>query len=235
MTMKAIVLVPTYNEKDNIVSLLRQILKVEPDIHILNIDDNSPDGTGKIVEEFSRDCPNIHIIHRPAKQGLGSAYIAGFDYALREDFGYILTMDADFSHSPAVIPCLIQEMKNYELVLGSRYIEGGRTADWGFFRRSLSKSANIFVQKLLHLGIKDYTTGFRCYNCEVLKKIKLEDIFSTGYAFQIEMVYKVCSAGGKIGEYPITFTERREGISKISSLEIIKAIQTVFRLVKTGE
>jgi len=232
MAMKTIVLVPTYNEKDNIVPLLRQILKVEPGIHILNIDDNSPDGTGKIVEELSKNCPNIHIIRRPAKQGLGSAYIAGFGYALREDFGYILTMDADFSHSPEVIPDLIREMQNYDLVLGSRYIEGGGTADWGFFRRFLSKSANIFVQKLLSLGIKDYTTGFRCYSGDILRKIRLEDIFSAGYAFQIEMVYKVCSAGGRVGEYPITFTERRKGSSKVSSSEIIKAIQTVLKLAR---
>lgn len=229
--MRTVVIIPTYNEKENIVLLLKRILQIEPDINILNIDDNSPDGTGRIVEQIFKDYDNVRVHHRPKKEGIGSAYITGFRYALKQDFDYILTMDADFSHSPQVLPNLIQEAKNCDLVLGSRYVEGGKVTNWGVFRRYLSKSANLFVERMLNLEIKDYTTGFRCYGSNILRKVKLDEILSNGYAFQIEMVYRIYCVGGKIKEYPIEFIERKCGKSKISTIEIVKALGTVFNLV----
>ena len=230
--MKTIVLIPTYNEIENITPLLKEILNIVPEMNILIIDDNSPDGTGKLVENFSKDCSNVGLISRSQKQGLGSAYVAGFKYAIGQSFDYIVTMDADFSHSPLVIPGLISKMQEFDLILGSRYIEDGGVNQWGIFRRFLSKSANVFIEARLNLGIKDYTTGFRCYKSKALKNIDLDGIFSDGYAFQIEMAYKVHSAGGKVGEFPITFTERKKGRSKLSSLEILKAFRTVLRLAR---
>ena len=230
--MKTVVLIPTYNEAENITSLLKEIINVIPEINVLVIDDNSPDGTGKAVEEFSKNYSGVRLISRSQKQGLGAAYVSGFKYAIGQNFDHIVTMDADFSHSPYVIPALINKMKDCDLILGSRYTEGGVNR-WNIFRQFLSRSANIFIESKLNLHIKDYTTGFRCYKSRLLKNIDLDVVLSDGYAFQIEMAYKVYAVGGKVAEYPITFTDRKRGRSKLSSLDIIEAFRTVLRLARS--
>lgn len=230
--MKSIVLIPTYNERENIISLLREVSKVAPDVHMLVIDDNSPDGTAVCVEEYTKECPNLHIIRRERKLGLGSAYVAGFGYCLNYDFDYILTMDADFSHTPQTIPHLIEAMKECDLALGSRFVKGAHTPGLPMHRRLFSRIAGSFIESKFHLKIKDYTTGFRCYKCEALRRLNLKDIFSLGYGFQIEMVYRMSSAGGKIMEYPITFMPRKKGKTKVSFSDIKEAYLTTVRLAK---
>jgi dolichol-phosphate mannosyltransferase len=225
------VVLPTYNEIENLTLLVNRILEQPLNIHIIIVDDNSPDGTGKLADEIAAADSRITVIHRSGKLGLGTAYIAGFKRGLADGSGRIVTMDADFSHNPDYLPALVSLADHHDLTIGSRYIRGGGVVqDWGWYRKLLSHFANAFARTMLGLKAQDCTAGFRCYNREVLENINLNLIFSNGYSFLIEMLYKCQRLGYTVGEIPITFENRYQGTSKISQAEIIKAIYTVIRL-----
>lgn len=230
MIADCIVVVPTYNEAENIGQLIPQIL-AQPRFRVLVVDDGSPDGTGTQVAAMSRDEPRIGLLSRSGKQGLGSAYIAGFRRALAEGAEYIFEMDADFSHDPRYLPALLAAAEQgNDLVIGSRYVPGGGTTDWGLMRQIISRGGNIYAGIILGLPIADSTGGFRCYRRRVLETIDLGAVRSNGYAFQIEMAYRVRRAGFHIGEVPIIFPDRRVGHSKMSRRIVIEALVNVWRL-----
>jgi glycosyltransferase involved in cell wall biosynthesis len=224
------VIVPTYNEKENIVELVQQILALPIDVHVIIVDDNSPDGTGQIADELARQYSEVLVVHRAGKLGLGTAYIAGFKKGLAEGAERLITMDADFSHNPTYIPQLVALANHYHITIGSRYISKGRVVNWGWQRRFLSWGANLFARTALGLKARDCTAGFRCYHREVLLNIELDQIFSNGYSFLVEMIFKCQHKGFTVGEIPIIFANRERGQSKISHREIYKAMYTVMRL-----
>jgi len=233
--MKSIIIIPTYNEKENIEKLIGEIGKLNRDFHILIIDDNSPDGTGRIADGLAREHCEVFVIHRPAKLGLGTAYITGFKYALENSYDLVITMDADFSHQPKYLIDLLEKAKEYDLVIGSRYIEDGEIQNWPVHRLILSRGANIYVRMVTRLPIFDSTGGFNCYRRKVLEKIDLDTIVSDGYAFQIEMKYRLWKKEFSIKEIPITFVERTRGTSKISKRIILQAFFLVWKLRKRGQ
>ncbi|HSD83227.1 MAG TPA: polyprenol monophosphomannose synthase [Anaerolineae bacterium] len=229
--MKPVVIVPTYNERDNIDILLDDLLSLPVDLSVINVDDNSPDGTGEAAEAWATRHPDrVQVVHRAGKLGLGTAYLAGFKRALETGFDRILTMDADFSHHPRYIPSMLDLSRECELVIGSRYVPGGGTLNCTAKRKALSRGANAFAKLMLGLRAKDCTAGFRCYHREVLQAIELDRIRSNGYSFLIEMIFYVQRRGFSIGEVPIIFEDRRRGTSKISQSEVFRALQTVQRL-----
>ena len=232
--MKTSVIVPTYNEKENIVPLVEQLLALQIDPKVIIVDDNSPDGTGDIADQLAADNPGrVHVIHRAGKLGLGTAYIAGFHYAIHAQRDLIITMDADFSHPPERIPALVEKARaGFDLVIGSRYVPGGKAVECTLARKMLSWGANAFARTLLGLKAHDTTAGFRCYQRQVLEDIALDEIFANGYSFLMEMLYRVQRKGWKIGEVPIVFHNRQQGVSKISRNEIYRALYTVLRLAK---
>jgi dolichol-phosphate mannosyltransferase len=224
------VVVPTYNERENIGALIKRILELQR-FRILVVDDNSPDGTAAIVAEIARSEPRVGLLSRPGKLGLGTAYIAGFRRALAEGASYIYEMDADFSHDPRYLPDLLEATETrYDLTLGSRYVPGGGTTDWGAIRKFISRGGNIYARAILGLPVMDATGGFRCYRRRVLETLDLGMIHSNGYSFQIEMVYRAMQAGFSIGETPIIFPDRRIGRSKMSRRIVLEALMTVWRL-----
>jgi len=224
------IVIPTYNESENIVRLVTEILALPIGAHVVVVDDNSPDGTGPLVDELAAREPRVHAVHRPAKLGLGTAHIAGIRQAAALGLDPIGTMDADFSHHPRYIPDLVAGLEHADVMIGSRYVPGGGTRNFGLHRRLLSRGANAFARTMLGLKSADCTAGFRLYRREVLESIDLDAIFSNGYSFLVEILFLVQSAGWKVGETPILFEDRREGTSKISRREIAKAIYTVLRL-----
>lgn len=231
--MKATVIIPTYNERGNIQGLVSEILALDPPLGVIVVDDNSPDGTGDLVDALAAEHPGrVQVIHRPAKLGLGTAHIAGFKLALSQEAERVLTMDADFSHHPRYIPALLAKSQEAHLVIGSRYVRGGGTRFCSWKRQALSLGANLFAKLMLGLPARDCTAGFRCYHREVLSSINLDDIFSNGYSFLIEMIFRTKRQGWRVGEVPIIFEDRRRGVSKISRREILAALYTVVRLTK---
>lgn len=214
--MNTAIVIPTFNEAKNLEKLVDQIFSLHPDFHIIVVDDNSPDGTGKIADVLSEKYTRLQVIHRPCQSGLGSAYIEGFKLALRHHADLIMEMDADFSHDPRYIGSLVSAARNADLVIGSRYIHGVRVEGWRFRRLLLSKLANIFVSYVLVKPVWDFTAGFRCYRRAVLETIDLNQISSDGYAFQIELTYLAFKHGFRVTEVPIIFRERVHGYSKIS-------------------
>jgi len=228
--MKPVVIVPTYNERDNIDTLIADVLALPVGISVIVVDDNSPDGTGQTAEEWAAREGRVQVIHRAGKLGLGTAYVAGFRRALANGFDRIMTMDADFSHHPRYIPAMIGLSRECDLVIGSRYVTGGGTLHCSLKRRALSRGANTFARLMLGLRASDCTAGFRCYRREVFASIDLDTIFSNGYSFLIEMLYRVQRKGWTIGEVPIVFEDRRFGTSKISRQEVYRAMVTVLRL-----
>ena len=224
------VIIPTYNEKENIVDLVNQILALPLDVHVIVADDNSPDGTGQIADDLAKQEPRVSVIHRPGKLGLGTAYIAGFKQGLAAGANRLITMDADFSHNPSYIPELVELANYYHITIGSRYIPDGGVQNWELHRRFLSWGANAFARTTLGLKAHDCTAGFRCYHREVLLNINLDRIFSNGYSFLVEMIFRCQRMGYTVGEIPIIFANRERGSSKISQREIYKAIYTVIRL-----
>jgi len=224
------VVVPTYNEAENIERLVNQILALGLDLQIIVVDDNSPDGTGQIVDRLASADSHVQAIHRSGKLGLGTAYIAGFKQAIAAGMPLIMSMDADFSHDPRYLPAMVEKAATCELVIGSRYVPGGGTRDCTAPRKLLSRGANSFAKVMLGLKARDCTAGFRCYRRYVLEAIELDTIFSSGYSFLIEMITRVQKKGFSIGEVPIVFVNRQRGASKISRLEIVKAVYTVLRL-----
>jgi len=230
LTTMALVIVPTYNEADNIERLVSLILQQAAPLHVVVVDDNSPDGTGKIADHLAAQDARGAVIPRTGKVGLGTAYIAGFKRALALGYGYAITMDADFSHHPRYLPGLLSLMPHCDLAIGSRYVPQGGTEGWPLTRRILSRGANAFARTLLGLHAHDCTAGFRCYRRAVLEHIELETIFSSGYSFLVEMLTRCERQGYRVDELPIIFRDREAGASKISRNEIVKSIYTVFRL-----
>ena len=228
--VQAIAIVPTYNEIENLEPLVRQLLALPANLGVIVVDDNSPDGTGKVADRLAAEDTRVWVIHRPAKLGLGTAYKAGFARALDLGASLILTMDADFSHDPRYIPAMLAKAQTCDLVIGSRYVQGGGAQDCVAWRVLLSRGANLFAKAMLGLQVHDCTAGFRCYRRRVLEKIDLEGILSEGYSFLIEMLYRIQQGGFRVGEVPILFVNRRRGASKISRNEIVRAVGTVLRL-----
>lgn len=228
--MPAAVIIPTYNELDNIQNLVNQILALPLDVHVIVVDDNSPDGTGKLVDDLAQTESHLHCVHRPAKLGLGTAHIAGMRHAFQLQLDPILTMDADFSHHPRYIPNLIQRLEQYDVMIGSRYVRGGGMQGRDLKLRLVSWGANWFARTMLNLKAHDCTSGFRAYRRSVLESINLDAVFSNGYSFLIEMLFLCQARGWRIGETPIVYEDRRAGTSKISRKEIYKATYTVMRL-----
>jgi dolichol-phosphate mannosyltransferase len=231
--MKSTAIIPTYNERENIVLLVPELLALPVGLHVIVVDDNSPDSTGLIVDEMSAREPRVSVVHRPGKLGLGTAYVAGFKAALAGGADRILTMDADYSHHPRYIPAMLERSQAADLVIGSRYVRGGGAVDSPFMRRLLSYGANAFAKVMLGLKAMDCTAGFRCYRREVLESIDLDSILSNGYSFLIEMLFQVQRRGWTVAEVPIQFMDRRLGASKISRSEISRALCTVLRLSVT--
>lgn len=209
---------------------MEQILALPPEPHVIVVDDGSPDGTGDLAEELARRHQRVHVVHRPGKLGLGTAYRAGFKYALAAGADLVMTMDADFSHHPRYIPSLIALAETCDLTIGSRYVDGGGVRNWGLKRRLLSRMANVIARLALGLQANDCTAGFRCYRREVLERVNPDAILSSGYSFLVEMLFRCQRSGYKVGEVPIIFENRRLGQSKISEKEIYKAGYTVLRL-----
>jgi dolichol-phosphate mannosyltransferase len=226
--MRHLICLPTYNERENLEPMLEALreLPVE-DLHVLVIDDNSPDGTGDIADRLAAADERVHVLHREQKEGLGPAYLAGFARAMEMGAERIFEMDCDFSHDPKDVPRLAAAADDADLVLGSRYVPGGGTRDWGLLRRFISRGGSLYAQILLQLGIRDLTGGFKCYRREVLERIDLAAISSLGYAFQIETTYRALRAGFRVVEVPITFSDREVGGSKMSKAIVLEAVWKV--------
>ena len=226
------VIVPTYNEADNLDELLSRLLSLPSRLGVLVVDDNSPDGTGTLADVWAaRDPQHVFVLHRPGKLGLGTAYVAGFKQAMEMNADYIMTMDADFSHNPRYIPDMLEKAQTRHVVIGSRYVTGGGSRNCTWKRIILSRVGNFVARTLLGLKARDATAGFRLYHREVLESIPLGNIFSSGYSFLVEMLFMCQRRGWSIGEVPIIFEDRRKGKTKISRQEIFKAQYTVLRLV----
>jgi dolichol-phosphate mannosyltransferase len=232
---KTLIVIPTYNERENLPILLAQLCEVIPHADVLIVDDNSPDGTGKLACEFAHNHPQIYVLHREKKEGLGRAYIAGFAWALawqEHRYDYIIQMDADLSHDPKDIPRLIAtlESQNADLIIGSRYVKGGDIAHWEIWRQCLSRLGNVFAKYLLRMPIQDMTSGFKCWRFKALKHLDLSTISSNGYVFQVEMSYQSYRRKLKITEIPIIFTNRHLGQSKMHKNIILEAIILILNL-----
>lgn len=228
---KALVIVPTYNERENIIRLIDAVLAQDPRIEVLVVDDGSPDGTGALVDERAASDGRVHVVHRPRKMGLGTAYLAGFRWALERDYELVFEMDADFSHDPSHLPQFLDSARDADLVLGSRYREGKVTVvNWPMARLLLSYSANIYARIVTGLPLYDATGGFKCFHRKVLEAIDLSDVRSNGYAFQIEMSFRAWRKGFRIVEIPIVFVDRTEGERKMSKRIVREAIWMVWRL-----
>jgi len=225
-----LIIIPTYDEKENVGPISQAIFRISPETDILFVDDNSPDGTGAIIETLIKADPRIHVIHNPAKAGLGRAYITGFKWAIQRKYAFIFEMDADFSHDPAEIPNFIRAAQKADLVLGSRYVNGIRITNWPLSRLLLSKGAATYVSIITGLPVTDPTGGFKCYRREVLTTIDLDSIISNGYSFQVEMTYNVWLKGFRIEEIPITFVDRHSGYSKMSKAIAREALWIVWKL-----
>jgi dolichol-phosphate mannosyltransferase len=227
---RALVIIPTYNEKENIRSIVELVLLQTPDLEILVVDDNSPDGTAAIVTEMAQANPRVHLLSRAGKLGLGTAYIAGFKWGLARGYAYLIEMDADFSHDPREIPNMLKAIQQADLVLGSRYIDGVRVVNWPLSRLFLSKGASYYVRIITGLPIYDPTGGFKCFRRKVLETIELDEVRSNGYAFQIEMTHKAWMMGFRVREIPITFADRSAGQSKMSGHIVREALWMVWSL-----
>ena len=228
--MKALVVIPTYNERDNIGKLVLEVLAQGDDIDALIVDDNSPDGTGEIIDIMATENPRIHVIHRAGKLGLGSAYREGFIYALGKGADYIIEMDADFSHDPSMLPVFLEKIKEFDVVIGSRYLNGVSVVNWPIRRLILSYCANVYTRIITGLRISDCTGGYKCFRRNVLESIQFDEIKSDGYSFQIEMNYRCVEKGFRVGEIPIIFIDRHAGMSKMSKKIVREAVVIVWKL-----
>jgi dolichol-phosphate mannosyltransferase len=224
------VVLPTYNEADNLPGIAEAILERLPGATLLVVDDSSPDGTGRLADDMAAANPQVRVRHRPGKQGLGRAYIDGFGVALEGGAGRIVQMDADWSHNPEYLPALVGALENADLVIGSRYARGGEVRDWGFGRRLISRGGSIFARTVLRLSPHDMTGGFKAWRRETLERIDWKRVHSGGYVFQIETTYLASRGGARVVEVPIVFTDRRVGVSKMSRRIIGEALMVVLRL-----
>jgi len=228
--MRTLVIIPTYNELDNLPILLPEVLSKNAEINVLIVDDNSPDGTAAFVENEMKNNDRIHFIKRSSKQGLGTAYIAGFKYALQNNFELIFEMDADFSHDPKEIPRFLDEIRSSDVVIGSRYINGVNVINWPMRRLLLSSFANLYTRIITGMPVHDATGGYKCFRRKVLESINLDQVRSNGYAFQIEMNFKAWKKGFKVKEIPIIFVDRMKGQSKMSKKIVREAVTMVWKL-----
>ncbi|NIR51410.1 polyprenol monophosphomannose synthase [candidate division KSB1 bacterium] len=228
---KTLIIIPTYNEADNIKLIIRKVIQLNiPNVFILVVDDNSPDGTAEIVQKIAKKDLRVRLILRSGKRGLGTAYVEGFKFAIKERFDYIFEMDADLSHDPAEIPKMLEAVKTYDLVVGSRYLTGVNVINWPLSRLLLSLAANWYARVVTRLPVKDCTSGFKCFRRAVLESIDLDKISSDGYSFQIEMTYKAWRNNFKICEVPIIFVDRTKGSSKMNRKVMFEATWVVWRL-----
>jgi dolichol-phosphate mannosyltransferase len=231
MPDQSLVVVPTYNERENLRPLAEAIHGVLPQAHVLVVDDASPDGTGALADELAAADPRIQVIHRPGKLGLGTAYVEGFRYGLARDYATFFEMDADFSHDPRYLPLMLERVAaGADLVLGSRYAPGGGTQNWGLWRKLMSRGGSIYARTVLGVGIRDLTGGFKCFRRRVLETIDLGAVHSEGYSFQIEMTYRTLREGFDVEELPIVFVDRRVGQSKMSRAIFLEAVWMVWKL-----
>jgi dolichol-phosphate mannosyltransferase len=221
---RLLVSLATYNEAGNIGALIADIQKVVPHADVLVIDDNSPDGTGRIVSELAEKDARIHVLHRPGKLGLGTATLAAMKFAMAQNYDYLLNMDADFSHPPRYLPGILAGMSKYDVMIGSRYVRGGGTENWPLPRRVISQSVNMMVRFLFRMPVKDASGAFRCYRVSTLRDAELDRLRSRGYSFQQEVLFRCHKAGAKLGEYPILFENRRAGASKVNKKEAIRSM-----------
>ena len=227
---RALVIIPTYNEKENIRSVVELVLSQAPNLDVLVVDDNSPDGTAAIVSDMAKAAPRVNLMSRAGKLGLGTAYIAGFKWGLSKGYAYLIEMDADFSHDPREIPNMLKAIQQADLILGSRYIDGVRVVNWPLSRLFLSKGASYYVRIITGLPVYDPTGGFKCFRRRVLEAIELDRVRSNGYAFQIEMSYNAWMKGFRVREIPITFADRYAGQSKMSGHIVREALWMVWSL-----
>ena len=231
MHMKAIVVLPTYNERENLPVVISHLRRLAPDLHVLIVDDNSPDGTGELADEISAANPGrVFAFHRPGKAGLGAAYVAGFRYAMNEGYEVIVQMDADLSHNPEYVPAFLEAIQHSDVVIGSRYVNGINVVGWDFKRLLLSKFASLYVRIITGLPVTDATGGFKCWRRRALANVDLSSVFSNGYLFQVETTFKAYRAGCTIHEHPIVFYERQFGRSKLNRNIIVEAVFGVMRL-----
>jgi dolichol-phosphate mannosyltransferase len=224
----ALVVVPTYNEAENVRALIEAVLAMPLPLEILVVDDASPDGTAAIVEEMAGKDARIHLMRRPGKMGLGSAYLDAFRWALGRDYALVIEMDADFSHDPGYLPALLKASEDADVVLGSRYVSGGGTVGWTLLRKIISRAGCVYARAILGLSVQDVTGGFKCFRREVLDHIELDEVVSDGYAFQIEMTYRAVRKKFRVAEVPILFTDRRVGKSKMSWKIFLEAARNVW-------
>jgi dolichol-phosphate mannosyltransferase len=231
MAERALIVVPTYNERDNVEEVARQFLAPVQEAEILFVDDASPDGTGELLDQIAADEPRVHVLHRPGKLGLGTAYLDGFRWGLERGYDYLLEMDADFSHDPKDLPDMIRLARDgADMVVGSRYVDGGGTENWGLGRQLISRCGSLYARTILGVGVRDLTSGFICYRRQTLVRLDLDAVRSNGYSFQIEMKYRVIRAGMSIVELPIVFVDRRVGQSKMSRAIFLEALGMVWKL-----
>ncbi len=227
----ALVIIPTYNEVDNLRPITHAVLAADARADVLVVDDNSPDGTGAQADELARENSRIFVLHREKKEGLGRAYLAAFRWALARHYAFIVEMDADFSHDPKYLPALIDTAANEaDLALGSRYVRGGGTVNWGAVRRFVSRGGSLYARTILGVGVRDLTGGFKCFNRRVLEGIELDDVRTSGYGFQIELTFRALQRGFTVKEIPIVFEDRRVGQSKMSGGIFLEAATMVWKL-----
>jgi len=228
--VRALVIIPTYNEHDNIQKIVREVLSVSDHTEVLIVDDNSPDGTGRVADEMAKASHRVHAMHRAGKLGLGSAYIEGFRYAMSNGYDYVFEMDADFSHDPREIPNFLDAIVKYDVVVGSRYVGGVRILNWPIKRLMLSYGASMYTRMITGLKLIDCTSGFKCFRREVLESLNLDKIHSDGYSFQIEMSFLCQKKGFRLKEIPIVFADRKEGTSKMNKGIVFEALAVVWIL-----
>jgi dolichol-phosphate mannosyltransferase len=224
---RVVVVVPTYNERENLDSVVGRVRDAVPEADLLIVDDNSPDGTGELADKLAGKDQHVHVLHRAGKSGLGAAYIAGFTWALGQDYGAVVEMDADGSHQPEDLPKLLAALDRSDLVVGSRWIPGGKIVNWPKNREILSRAANVYVRLMLGIKVRDATGGFRAYRAGTLRKIDLDQVVSQGYCFQIDLTLRTLAAGLTVAEVPITFVEREHGVSKMSNAVVREAFVRV--------
>jgi len=227
---RILVTLATYNEKDNVEPLVKEILHTVPAADVLVIDDNSPDGTGKLADDLVAADPRVHVLHRPGKLGLGTAILAGMRHAMDNDFDWLVNMDADFSHHPRYLPALLAGMKDHDLMIGSRYVTGGATLNWPWTRRLMSKAVNMLARFLMRIPAHDTSGAYRCFAVALLRRTPLDRIVSRGYSFQEEVLYRCRLAGCRMGETPIIFEDRRAGASKVSLDEAVHSLRLIVLL-----
>lgn len=231
MESRSLIVIPTYNEIENLKPITEAVLGVTPEtVHVLVVDDGSPDGTGKLADEIAANHSRVHVLHRTQKQGLGPAYIAGFRWGFQNNFDQLIEMDADFSHHPRFLPVMLENLKHHDFVLGSRYVTGGGTVNWGLLRKIISRGGSAYARMVLGVPVKDFTGGFNGWNRKVLESINLDTMESGGYSFQIELKYRAYRKGFRFTEFPIIFEDRRVGKSKMSSKIVIEALSMVPKL-----